>query len=386
MQGYSSWVIEFQGRHYAIPPNGLRIGRGQDNEIVLPDDQASRRHATIWVAQGNVYIRDEGSTNGTFVRGQRVAAPMILRAGDQVQIGRAILRAQISGGPSAPAGAQPIYHGSPNQTWIIVTGVIFLCAFVATGIALVSALRPSAPSNIAFGTPSPIQAYTTVTSPNAVSRTPSTKDPIRTALMASVLIIVQLGTTDNVMFGSGSIIDPRGLILTNYHVVRDPNTRQPYNNRELIVVAINSTPERAPDRLFLAAILQADVNLDLAILKLTARADGKPLPADLGLSVIALGNSDTVQIGDRIQLIGFPEIGGNTVTMNEGIISGFLLDRAWMKTGGQVNPGNSGGMAINAAGELIGIPTIKVSDPRLGGQIGLLRPINLAKPLIDKAK
>lgn len=406
MQTYPNWVLEFQGRNYAIPARGLRIGRGQGNDVVLQDDQSSRHHATIWLVQGNVYIRDEGSTNGTFVRGQRITAPTALRPGDTIQIGRAVLSVRVTRG--APLAARPAVPS--NQTALIVggTGFAFLvlvgCVIV---LALVLQQQPTSPSlaqrSIGGTTTStaivpPVTSRApTITPLAATSALNPTSTPVptavpiqgdarRRALMAAVAVIVPGDKKDDGSVGSGSIIDKRGLILTNFHVVRDPDTRRPYNSRDLILVAINSTPERPPDRLFRAEIAQMDPNLDLAILKLTATADGKSLPADLGLAVIALGNSDTVQIGDRIQVIGFPDIGGNTVTLDEGVISGFLLGRAWMKTGTPVNPGNSGGMAINAAGELIGIPTIKISDPRLGGQLGLLRPINLAKPLIEKAR
>lgn len=419
MQGYSSWVIEFQGRHYAIPPNGLRIGRGQDNEIVLQDDQVSRRHATVWVVQGNVYIRDERSTNGTFVRGQRIAAPTLLRPGDQVQIGRALLRVQTGRTPGAPAYAQPVYRGSSNQTWMIVAGVTFLlCTFIAAGIALVFVLKPSAPSNIAFSTPSPTLAYATTTSPSTIlaptpplspipsltlsvpTNTPMptqtmlpTRDPIQVALMASVLIIVPIGTTDNVMIGSGSIIDPRGLILTNSHVVRDSTTDKPFNNSDLIYIAVYVSADKAPDLRFRAEIVARDRALDLAVLKINALFDGKPLPSDLNLVAVPLGDSDQVQIRDRLIVVGYPGTGqsgtrlsSRTVTLTEGVVAGFAENRAWIKTDTEIGHGNSGGMALNVAGKLIGVPTAGKMDADGTGKMGYIRPINLAKPLIERAK
>lgn len=204
--------------------------------------------------------------------------------------------------------------------------------------------------------------------------------------MAAVLIVVPTDRKDAFVTGSGSIVDARGLILTNLHVVRDPDTKGAYNSQDFIGAAINSSPERTPDRLFRAQLVQSDQTLDLAVLRLIGTDEGKPLPADLNLSVMPLGNSDTVLIGDRVQAIGFPAIGGSTVTLVSGSISGFLRNRFWIKTDATISQGNSGGMAINAAGELIGIPTEVVRDPELAGQLGLLRPINLAKPLIEKAK
>jgi S1-C subfamily serine protease len=83
-------------------------------------------------------------------------------------------------------------------------------------------------------------------------------------------------------------------------------------------------------------------------------------------------------------------VGGDTVTLTRGTVAGFHNDgvqpRAWIKTDTEISPGNSGGMAINAAGELVGIPTWVSSEERTMGRIGVLRPVNLAKPLIDQVR
>jgi serine protease Do len=98
-----------------------------------------------------------------------------------------------------------------------------------------------------------------------------------------------------------------------------------------------------------------------------------------------------VAIGDELVAIGFPGLGGETVTLTRGTVSGFLTDeagrsRGWIKTDAEINPGNSGGMAINDRGELIGVPTIVVSGEKVTGKIGVIRPINLARTIIDQAR
>lgn len=79
---------------YGTPPDAvfplfgkLRVGRGSENEIVLADPSVSRVHATIEVREGDVTLRDAGSTNGTFVNGERVESRG-LRAGDRVAFGK----------------------------------------------------------------------------------------------------------------------------------------------------------------------------------------------------------------------------------------------------------------------------------------------------------
>jgi hypothetical protein len=132
---------------------------------------------------------------------------------------------------------------------------------------------------------------------------------------------------------------------------------------------------------------------------------------------VVLGNSDEVEIGDRLRILGYPGIGGETITLTEGAISGFTLERgvngrAWIKTDATIAGGNSGGLGANSEGELVGIPTIVTSGSEygqsvdcraladtdrdgdidsedscvpVGGFINALRPINLASPLIEAA-
>jgi pSer/pThr/pTyr-binding forkhead associated (FHA) protein len=65
----------------------VRVGRGQDNEVVLPDEQVSRHHGQLAARQGALIYRDLGSTNGSFVNGERVSE-IAIGPGDVLQIGR----------------------------------------------------------------------------------------------------------------------------------------------------------------------------------------------------------------------------------------------------------------------------------------------------------
>src|SRR5690606_30985477 len=71
----------------------------------------------------------------------------------------------------------------------------------------------------------------------------------------------------------------------------------------------------------------------------------------------------SVEIGDDLYILGYPAIGGDTITFTRGLVAGFTGDsqlgtRAWIKTDAAISGGNSGGLAANAAGQLIGVPTI----------------------------
>lgn len=81
-----------------------------------------------------------------------------------------------------------------------------------------------------------------------------------------------------------------------------------------------------------------------------------------------------------------PAWGGDTVTFTKGSVSGFLSAEGWIKTDAEINAGNSGGAAINRDGQLVGIPSAAAAETtQVPGKIGLVRPVNLAKPLIEWA-
>lgn len=79
------------GESHPIPERGLRIGREAGNDLVLPDDAVSRHHATVWTVGDQVYVRDENSTNGTWVNERRIFTPTLLRPGDRVRLGQTVL-------------------------------------------------------------------------------------------------------------------------------------------------------------------------------------------------------------------------------------------------------------------------------------------------------
>ena len=138
----------------------------------------------------------------------------------------------------------------------------------------------------------------------------------------------------------------------------------------------------------------------------------------LRLPTVPLGDSDAMQLGDRLAIFGYPGIGGETVTFTSGNVSGFTGDknvrshRAWIKTDATIAGGNSGGTAVNQAGQLVGVPTqaaagagVTPVDARpvldtnrdgridqrdtpmaVGGFINGLRPVNLAFPLLEKGR
>jgi len=134
-------------------------------------------------------------------------------------------------------------------------------------------------------------------------------------------------------------------------------------------------------------------HLDLALLRVVSDSEGGDVPADFTLPRIELGDSHAVQLLDDIIVIGFPEKGGSTVTVNPGVVEG--KDGNWIKSDARLIHGNSGGAAVNTEGKLIGIPTKVVVDERLidkepGGThrinnsvgVGFLRPAHLVAAML----
>jgi Do/DeqQ family serine protease len=163
--------------------------------------------------------------------------------------------------------------------------------------------------------------------------------------------------------GSGVVVDPRGYILTNNHVVE---------NATEIEVRLSD------DRKFKAALVGRDGRTDLAVLKIENPAG--PLP------VADLGDSDRQRVGQWAIAIGNPFGLDRTVTV--GIISatgrthvGVATYEAFIQTDASINPGNSGGPLLNLDGRVVGINTAIVSS---GQGIGFAIPINMARDIMTQ--
>ncbi len=216
--------------------------------------------------------------------------------------------------------------------------------------------------------------------------------------------------------GSGTIVHPEGLILTNCHVANPRAMGMPAPPADVLAVAITQRSDEPPALTYIAQIAAQAPNLDLAVLRIVATTDGKPVK-NLNLPYVPLGDSDELELGDVLSIFGYPGIGGETVTFTSGSVSGFTSEpgvrdrRAWIKTDATIAGGNSGGTAVDDEGRLVGIPTqaaagagVTPVDARpvvdtnrdgridqrdtpmaIGGFINGLRPVNLAKPLLAQA-
>jgi serine protease Do len=169
---------------------------------------------------------------------------------------------------------------------------------------------------------------------------------------------VQLG------FGSGVLIDPKGVILTNFHVVD----------------GADSLEIRLPDgRKFSTTDWRADRKSDLAIIRVQS---DKPLPA------LQFGDSDLMEVGDRVLAIGAPF--GLTGSVTHGIISAKSRNirlnqyEDFLQTDAAINPGNSGGPLVSLDGKVIGLNSAIKSKTGGFQGVGLAISSNLAKTVVEK--
>ncbi|HEX9116145.1 MAG TPA: trypsin-like peptidase domain-containing protein [Anaerolineae bacterium] len=216
---------------------------------------------------------------------------------------------------------------------------------------------------------------------------------MKRALLATVSLLVPIdGDDTHAVGGSGSVLTADGYILTNMHVMADlEHKAKLWNSKGQAAVSLNNPTDlhALPVMTYVAQLVKGDAVLDLAVLKIVGYANKKAaLPKDLGLVTMPQGDSGKVEFGDTIMCFGYPGLGGESVTFTKGTVAGFADENRdgkpdWIKTDAQVNHGNSGGAATNEKGEIIGVPTEVRSDPELAGRISYIRPINLARPLIE---
>jgi S1-C subfamily serine protease len=188
--------------------------------------------------------------------------------------------------------------------------------------------------------------------------------------------------------GSGTILDTAGYILTNNHCVADGKGL--FNKEGFVGIALTDDVRTYSQPQYLARVMARDESLDLAVVKLEAYLDGSALRKMPALSPISTGDSNALRLGDDVNVLGFPGVGGETITFTSGKVSGFMDEDGdgqtdWIKTDALVNHGNSGGTAVNATGEMIGVPTAKIGGED-NDQMFFLRPYNRSVQVIDAAQ
>lgn len=273
-------------------------------------------------------------------------------------------------------GKKAVYQLSARQ--IILLALV--SAFAAVGLVLFfnnigdlsSAFQTVGKQNVAFAKePSP-----GINNPAAVSDEQNSIEVYK-SMSPGVAFITTSSTFENWYGqeferqdgnGSGSVIDNQGHILTNYHVVEG---------------ASKLTVTFGGEKAYPAEYIGGDPDTDLAVIKIT--------PPREGLTVVPLGDSDKLQVGQKVLAIGNPF--GLDRTLTTGVISGLERpirarnDRpidAAIQTDASINPGNSGGPLLNKFGQMIGINSQILSPSGASAGVGFAIPINTAKRIVPQ--
>jgi S1-C subfamily serine protease len=213
--------------------------------------------------------------------------------------------------------------------------------------------------------------------------------------------------------GSGSIVSSDGLILTSAKLVL-PRRFFPVDD---LIVSLTVEPDQPPVPMYRAEVLQADRALDLAVIRITTDLEYEPLDSrQLDLPAVEFGDANDLQLGDPLAILGYPRSNSASITLTRGEVGGFAgqegygeraLIMTWEKLAGE----NSGGLVSDGSGNLVAIPTQlgtgpddfpedcqAIFDTNRDGEINgrdecvpgsgiiqVLRPIDLAQPLIEAA-
>lgn len=182
--------------------------------------------------------------------------------------------------------------------------------------------------------------------------------------------------------GSGAIIDANGLVLTNYHVVTVEEDYDQSKREVAYQICLTKDKNEEPECKYTARLVASDKDNDVALLKIRNISG---LSSDQSYPYLNLSgvSADT---NDDITVLGYPGIGGDTITLTQGVVSGKLskYNLDWFKTDADISFGNSGGAGINSAGRIIGITTMSHVD--MLGSMGYLVNITSVRSWIEANK
>lgn len=269
---------------------------------------------------------------------------------------------------------------NPRRSNGVRTGAIIALSFVllvVLGVGLFAGWQFGRTSASTGGASTNVATLQPGTGPQSTvpALTGNNEQAVREAVIAKVrpaVVEVNVTTQQGGAIGSGVIIDGRGYIVTNNHVVNGAQS--------MTVTLYDGTNLQAQ-------LVGTDPADDLAVVKIT--------PPSKGLTVATIGDSSKLQVGQDVMAIGNPL--GITQTVTNGIISalgrnvsegqgGATIPNA-IQTDAAINPGNSGGALVDMQGNLVGIPTLTAIDPEFNtpaNGVGFAIPSNRVATIVPQ--
>ena len=291
------------------------------------------------------------------------------------------------------AGDKPIGRLNISN---FVPGLVGTYSFVVLvsliALVIVNGPESTPPKSTLQTSPSTSNAPSTTTSPMISPVIPSTSTPsllITSETPLGAVVNVTLGPPgDECSGGSGVLVGDGTYVLTNEHVITPERGDPP--SCDSIFIGITSSPSQPPSQIFQAEVIDADPLRDLALLRLID-ATSQKLP-------VLKPRYEVLPIDSAVRVIGYPGVGGATITLTRGQIAGYLDDEGgqFYKVDIVLNRGNSGGPMIDEKGNLVGIATAvsgndvdctgATSCESVGGNLGLVRTIGVARDYIQRAE
>jgi putative serine protease PepD len=377
-------VTRLGGQQRIFPVGAqVRVGRDPAFELVSVNPLVSRQcHGVITSDQGGATYVDR-SRRGTFLDGRQLSGPLritesvVLRLGDPATGEELGITPPLTSAQIARNHGRRILGGRMRRGALVGVGVAAVAGLATFGFFT---LRSTAPAS---GPSASVLQHAEAATVRLMEGSPSTASG----------------------WGSGTLISPTGLILTNVHVAEpqapgfavgsglpraDLDHNPPY-----LTVEMTDGPSSPVVARYRARPVAADGYLDLATVQIYATASGRPVsPGSLHLPYLKLGNVAALQLDQNVTVLGFPGVAdSDSITVTSGVLSTFVPDpqkhvtdpRFELETTARVAHGNSGGAAITNAGQLIGVPSLTI--PGEGNDTSWrLRSVAEASPLIAAAR
>ena len=323
-----------RGRTIFVDGDALVLGRDDDCDVVVDDPNVSRRHLSLEpLAEGGVALRDLGSSNGTFLNGNRVEEA-ILNGNEQIQLGGTVLVSSRDE-PAARAGATEI----GSLAGALQTPSAVHRRVVQRSLRRVTLLASAA---IAVAASAALLFATGVLTPGDGDRR-AVQQVVQRVAPSTVLIEARRDGR-RVGGGSGWVLDgPKGLVVTNAHVINGGTS-----------VLVGTGGEMAE-----AAVVGVAPCEDLAVLRVNGVA---------GLRSLPLGDQSDLEQGETVVAVGYPANASTeeSLTSTTGVVS--VVRTAYrepaldvprypnvVQTDAAINPGNSGGPLVDLEARLVGV-------------------------------
>jgi pSer/pThr/pTyr-binding forkhead associated (FHA) protein len=342
----------------------VTIGRGVDNNLVIGEQSVSLHHATFSKTSGRFWLTDLGSSNGTYVNGQRITETTI-EIGDIVSFGLIKTKFNGVGFPFLVENSlqkEPLMEShSPKKTLEFQKKASIVVLLVVLAFLVLVRSRNSGLST------------------TEIAR-------------ATVSIIMEDTSGEYCWSGSGALILDGKYVVTNAHVAAFSTEDEPkFSGCKVLTIGLSDSSGLNPSDYVGGFVAAIDTERDLALIELN-------VPIDSRTRKSLFIKSGDIGLESKIRVFGYPGIGGNSLTVSSGIISG--LDRSekfsYFKVSADISGGNSGGPVVDNKGQLVGIATA-LARQRIdcssgttcysdGNGLGLVRPISLVQPLLSKVE